>query len=550
MRASPQYYPLTFSVLALERRLWGLNPAGFHLVNVALHACNAVLVWFVLRRLGVPGSYFAAGLFALHPVEVETVAWVTEHKNTLSGLLALASLRAYLQFRPPGVGDAGKPLGFQRGWYGLSLGLFVLALLAKSVVATLAGVLLLLLWWKRPRLTLRDVLPLVPFFAIGGALGLNTARLEVTHVGAHGPDFDRSPIERLLIACRAIGFYAGKLVAPVRLTFFYPRWQIDPGEVVAWLPVLAASLTIIVLFLLRRRLGKGPLTGVLCYGVILLPVLGFANVYPLRISFVADHFQYHASIAMLALIGAVAARLWRFTWLSDRPPLTAMMALPIWVLLASLTWSQCLVYRDAMTLWSDTLAKNPDAWVAHTNLANLLKAQGRVEEAIVHYRKTIELRPNELLGYLNLGDALFRLGDMPRAIETYEFGIGRLADDPAGRSKLETNIGSVYFTLGDVDGAIARFRTAIAADPRSPRAHANLGLALASRGRRAEAIEELRTALQLSPDDPEIRNQLRRVTDLRSSRLVMAHSDPKLIHSDRVALPPTHTIVTGPPLRR
>jgi tetratricopeptide (TPR) repeat protein len=511
LRASPQYYPLTFSLFYLENLLWGLNPAGFHLVNIALHACNAVLVWFVLRRLGVPGSYFAAGLFALHPVEVESVAWVTEQKNTLSGLLSLAALRSYLQFQPlPSERNAESPCRFRWWWYGFSLGLFVLALLAKSVVATLPGVLLLLLWWKRPRLELRDVLALAPFFIVGAALGLNTARLEVSHVGAHGPDFMRTPLDRLLIACRAICFYAGKLIAPAKLTFFYPRWHVDPSDARQWLPVLAVSPTILVLFLLRRRLGKGPLTAVLCFFVILSPGLGFVNIFPTRFSFVADHFQYHASVALIALIGAVAAR--PFSELPDRPLLATATAVPILFLLGSLTWSQCLVYRDSMTLWTDTLAKNPMAWAAHTNLANLLKARGRYEEALEHYMKTLELRPHDLLGYLNLGEAFFQLGDMPRAIETYERGIRCLADQPADRSKLETNMGSVYFTLGDMDRAIERFRQAIVSDPLSAHAHSNLGLALAARGQRVEAIEELRIALRLNPGDAEARNHLRRLT--------------------------------------
>ena len=516
MRASPQYYPLTFSLFYLEKHLWGLKPSGFHLVNISLHACNALLVWLILRKLGVPGSYFAAGLFALHPVEVESVAWAAEQKNTLSGLLALAALRSYLQFQPlQDEGGTELPRRFRWWWYGFSLGLYFLALLAKSVVATLSGVLLLVLWWKQPRLRPRDVLPLAPFFVLGAALGLNTARLEVSHVGAYGPDFARTPLDRLLIACRAICFYAGKLIAPVKLTFFYPRWHVNPSDARQWLPVLAVSLTVVVLFLLRRCLGRGPLTAVLCFCVILFPGLGFTNIYPTRISFVSDHFQYHASVALLALIGVIAAR--SFSGRKDRKLLATAAALPVLILLGCLTWTQCLDYRDAMTLWTHTLARNPVAWVAHTNLANVLKAQGRFEEALEHYRKTIELRPNELLGYLNLGDAYFRSGDMRRTVEVYERGLRCLADKPADQSKLETNIGSVFFTLGNMDDAIARFRKAIAADPLSAHAHSNLGLALATRGQRIAAIEELRIALRLSPGESEIRNHLHRLTSPQES---------------------------------
>jgi hypothetical protein len=437
--ASPQCYPVTFSFLYLERLLWGQNPTGFHLVGISLHACNAALVWFVLRRLEVPEAYLAAALFALHPVEVETVAWATEQKNTLSGLLALVSLLSYLRFQPLHGGSTPEPPRHTRyGWYGLSLGLFVLALLAKSVVATLSGVLLLLLWWKRPSLRPREVVGLAPFFAVGAVLGLNTARLEISHVGANGPDFNLTFLDRLLISSRAVCFYASKLLLPARLTFFYPRWQIDPGQPLHWIPVLTIASSIVVLYLLRHRLGRGPLTAVLCFTVILFPALGFMHIYPARQSFVADHFQYHASIALLALFGAVAARL------CHRPLLGAGVILPILVLLGSITWSRCLVYRDAMTLWTDTLEKNPNAWVAHTNLANLFRDQGRLEKALEHHNKTIELKPNELLGYLNLGDTFLRLGDVRRAIDTYERGLSRLTDKPDDLSTLEHNIGFVW----------------------------------------------------------------------------------------------------------
>src|SRR5579883_1987526 len=264
LRATPQYYPVTFSFFYFEHALWGFHPTGYHAVNLLLHAANAVLVWWILRRLDVPGSWLAAALFAVHPVEVESVAWITERKNLLSGFFALAALGAYLPFAtfdPDTRPEPSRRCPWR--WYALSIGLFVLALLSKSVTATLAAVMLLLLWWKRSRLGMRDLLPLLPFFILGATLGLNTARLEAEHVGARGPDFQLSALERLLVAGRALWFYAGKLVAPVPLSFIYPRWEIDPWQASQWLPVLAAVLAVAALFLLRRRLGRGPLVAVL-----------------------------------------------------------------------------------------------------------------------------------------------------------------------------------------------------------------------------------------------------------------------------------------------
>jgi hypothetical protein len=370
-RSTPQYYPLTFTTFYFEHRLWGFEPLGYHAVNVLLHAANAVMLWFVLRRLGVPGSWLAAALFAVHPIEVESVAWITERKNTLSAFFAIAALGAYLRFHPlQGNNWTASPQSRRWGWYVLSIGLFVLALLSKSVTAMLAVVVFLLLWWKQPRLRMRDLLPLVPFFLLGAAFGWNSARLEVEHVGARGPDYALAPFDRPLVASRALWFYVGKLIAPVNLTFIYPRWRIDPRQPSDWLPAPGAVSVVAILFLLRHRLGKGPLVAVLCYCAMLIPVLGFLNVYPMRYSFVADHFQYHAGTAMLALIAAAATQL--FPGLQKRPRLALAAALSILAVLGCLTWSRCLVYRDQVSLWTDTVARNPRAWMAHTNLANLL----------------------------------------------------------------------------------------------------------------------------------------------------------------------------------
>jgi hypothetical protein len=210
-RACPRYYPLTFSALSLERRLWGLDPVGCHVVSVVLHAVNALLVWAVLRADGVPGAWLAAALFPMHPIEVESVAWITELKNTLSGLFALLSLLAYARFQPLG---AEAPPGRKWGWYGLSVGFFVLALLRKSVTAMLAPVLLLRAWLGRPWMTSRDLLPIAPFFVLGAVMGLNTARLELSHVGAGGSAFRLGLPERFVVAGARSGSMWGRSSRP------------------------------------------------------------------------------------------------------------------------------------------------------------------------------------------------------------------------------------------------------------------------------------------------------------------------------------------------
>ncbi len=293
--AVPQYYPLTFTSLWLDYQLWGVAPAGYHVVNVLLHGTNAVLVWLVLRRLALPGAWLAAMVFALHPVHVESVAWITERKNVLSGAFYLGALLAYLRFA-----GLGAPAAEAERWrsYALAVALFVCALLSKTVTCTLPAVILLLLWWKRGRVTRAEASATVPLFVVGACLALVTIWMERTHVGAQGAAWLLSPIDRALIAGRAVWFYAATLAWPHPLTFVYPRWEIDAGAWWQYLFPLAAAAVTALLFFARARIGRGPLVAVLCFGVTLAPALGFVDVYPMRYSFVADHYQYLASVAV------------------------------------------------------------------------------------------------------------------------------------------------------------------------------------------------------------------------------------------------------------
>jgi hypothetical protein len=346
--AVPQYYPLTFTTFWLEYRVWGLSPAGYHALNVALHAVSAVVLWRVLLLLQVPGAWLAAAVFAVHPVEVESVAWITERKNTLSGACYLAALLAYLHFA---FGAA------RRRWrlYGLALALFIAALLSKTVAASLPAVLVLILWWKRDRLDAAALWPLAPMFALGLGAGLLTAGVERQYVGAVGADWNLSAVDRCLIAGRALWFYAATLAWPHPLIFFYPRWRIDAGIWWQHLFPLAAIGLAALLAALRHRLGKGPLVAVLAFAVMLAPALGFVDVFPMRYSFVADHFQYLASIALIALAVAVGCRALR----GAPPGARAAVGAGVLALLTTLSWRQGDVSLDQEALWRDTIAKNP-----------------------------------------------------------------------------------------------------------------------------------------------------------------------------------------------
>src|SRR5437868_12945939 len=296
--ALQQYYPITGTAFWIQYQLWGFHPFGYHAVNVALHTLNAVLFWFVLRKLGLRGALFAAAVFALHPVMVESVAWVTEIKNLLSTAFFLGSVLAYLNFE--NLETPNRPR--HGNWFVLSLLFFVCALLSKSVTCSLPVVLAILIWWKRERISAADFRPLVPYFLVGLPIGLLTAWLEVHHVGATGAAFNLEFYQRCIIGGRAIVFYFFKLVWPDDLTFIYPRWQVTS----LWLLLVPAfvALCLLTLWFLRKRIGKGPFAAAAFFIVTLGPILGFFDGYAFKFSFVADHWQYLSSLGVIALPSA------------------------------------------------------------------------------------------------------------------------------------------------------------------------------------------------------------------------------------------------------
>ncbi|TMA38899.1 MAG: tetratricopeptide repeat protein [Deltaproteobacteria bacterium] len=471
--AVPQYYPLTFTSLWLDYHLWGLHPLGYHLVNVLLHAANAILVWLVGRRLALPGAWFAAAVFAVHPVQVESVAWVTERKNVLSGALYLAAFLAYLR-----AADGARVA------YGLALGLFVGALLAKTVTCTLPAMLLLVLRWKRERV---DVTRLLPFFALGVASGLVTTWMETHHVGATGELWSLSLLERCLVAGRVLWFYAAKLVWPYPLAFIYARWHVDAAVWWQYLFPLAAAGVVAALYVVRRRFGSGPLVAVLCYAATLAPALGFINVYPMRYSFVADHFQYLAGLPLIALAAAAGA---------TRLPRPRELGGAVVIALGILAWRQTLVYRDAETVWRDTLAKDPDSSMAHINLGLLLSDSGRGPEAIGHFREALRIDPQDGEAHDDLGNALAAQGKIDEAIAEYGTALGMKGD----HALVHNNLGNALATRGRLADAAAHYREAIRERPRYAEPHSNLGNVLAATERLSEATAEYQAALRLDPD--------------------------------------------------
>jgi len=483
--ATQQYYPLTHSAFWVQHKLWGDDTLGYHLVNIVLHALAAFLVAVVLRQLEAPGAYLAAVIFALHPVQVESVAWIAELKNALSGVLYLSAALVYLHF------DQSR----RKRLYALAMVLFVLALLTKTVTATLPAALLVTFWWQRGRLTWRrDVRPLAPWFVLGAAAGALTAWVERAMVGAQGGEYQFTLIERCLIAGRVIWFYLGKLLWPANLSFIYPRWQISQSVWWQYLYPLGLVPLLAVLWLLRKR-SRAPLAAMLFFGGSLFPVMGFFNVYPFRYSFVADHFQYLACIAIIALFSAGLASLAKRG--NFRPRSTAVVMMLFWGgVLVFPTWSQSRQYADGETLYRTTLSRNASCWMAHNNLGNALQRQGRLEEAVTHYNEAVRLKPDYAEAYNNLGDALHGLGRLEEAVASYKKAL-RLMPDLAGAYY---NLGNALQESGRLEEAVAQYREALRHEPGLAEAHGNLGAALEGLGRLEEAVTHLTEAVQLKPD--------------------------------------------------
>ena len=539
--ATIQYYPLVFTTFWIEHRLWGLEPFGYHLVNVLLHATSAGLLWTLLRRLTVPGAWLAAAVFAIHPVHVESVAWITERKNTLSGVFYLLAVLTYLRFEPPDPQAHNR----RRDWrfYPPALVLFTCALLSKTVTCSLPLAIMLLLWWKRARWRWRNVLPVVPMLAIGALMGLLTAWMEKSIVLARGADWDLSIVQRCLIAGRALWFYLGKLVWPVEVMFTYPRWQVRADIWWQFLFPAATIAVVVALWLVRRRVGKSPLVAALFFGGTLAPALGLFDVYPMRYSFVADHFQYLASIGPIVLFVALLTR-----WLGARaerrperkPTLRtiAVAAAPRWLMaclplavLGILTWRQACVYKSLETLWRDTIAKNPGSWMAHGNLGGILldrgnttqaakhlaeclrinpdayeirctmgKAlvlDGKLEEGKAHYRAAAQSEPTYAPAYLGLGYVLMRQHRVDEAIAEYQRALELQPDYPEAHN----NLANALANKSEVREAIVHFRKALELRPGWPLVHKNLGRALEDQGMIDQAIDQYRLALRFDPQD-------------------------------------------------
>ncbi|HEU0208844.1 MAG TPA: tetratricopeptide repeat protein [Candidatus Udaeobacter sp.] len=575
--AQAVYYPLVLTTFWTLHKLIGLNPLPYHALNVLLHASSAILFWRVLKLLQVRGAWFGAALWALHPVMVQSVAWITELKNTQSCLFYLLSIFLFLVWEKREETTSQQcassfPVRTGKRWAGMlfasSLLCFTLATLSKTSVVMLPFVLVLCIWWLRGKIHRRDVLAFAPFAVVSLFASAWTVWEQKFHAHAVGPDWSQSLPERFIIAGRAIWFYLSKLIWPHPLIFIYPRWEVHSGQLVAWLPLLGALFLFALIWSVTTGglFQKGNMSvhsktswtravffATAYYVISLFPVLGFFSVYFFRYSFVSDHFQYLASMGPLALAGAgmatFGARLFDTSaelqgvaisqsQLRNRKLSFFGICAAFLVLLGFLTWRQTAEYHDLAGLYTATIRKNPDCWMAHYNLGIVLGEQGEIDQAITHYRQAITLRSDYAEAHYNLARLLIEQGRLDEAIGHYEkaveinpadpegqnnlgvtlFGVGRVDDAIAHyRKALQIrpnypeaccNLANALIATDDIDGAIARYSACLSVIPNQPEAQYNLASALLRKGRIDEAIIHYKKALQLQPRSADARANL------------------------------------------
>src|SRR5437773_10156227 len=525
-----QYFPLVYTTFRIEHALWGMNPTGYHWINLILHVANALLVWAVLAQLKIPGAWLAGAIFALHPVQVESVAWITERKNVLMGFFFLLTLLAWIAF----VDERTK-----RPWlfYGLALILYLLALSAKTTACTLPAALFLILWLENQRISWKRIFQVVPFVVLGLAMGSLAIWWERYHQGTSRAIFTfLSPIERILVASRAVWFYLSKLIWPSKLTFIYPRWDIASTHLLGYVWLLAGLIGCVVIYFLRRYLGRSIEVAAAFFVATLSPVLGFIMLYTFRYTFVADHYQYLACIGPIALASAGLINLADVS--KNSRTLIFSVALCVVALLATLTWRQAAMYGNIETLWRTTLSRNPSCWMAHNNLGIVLFEKGQLDDAIVHYRTTLQMQPNFWDADYNLGTALLGKGHVDEAIFYCDKAVARQPNDPDAQVALANallqkkriddsivhyqkavairpdyflaryGLGHALLEKGQLDGAIEHFRAALLIQPNNADCHTILAIALDEEGQSVEAVKHYEKALEISPQSVSALNNL------------------------------------------
>ncbi len=513
VHAVPVFYPITTATLWLECRLFGLHDlTGYHIVNTLIHAANTILLWRLLRQLRVPGAFVAAAMFGLHPVQVESVAWITEHKNTLSALFYLTSMWGFLRYRL--VFGSPNPAA-RRVWYTVAIVAFVLSLGAKTTACTLPAAALLIIWWKRGRIQAADIWPAIPLFAIAAAAGAFTQWIELHTTGTWNPAWSLSPLQQILVAGRAICFYAGKLIWPAGLSFAYQRWNVQP--MAAWQYLFPSTVAAIIacLWIFRAKLSRGPLTAVLFFCGTLVPALGFFHVLYQRYSFVADHFQYLACAGIFALASASFVKLTSTLLRRRGNGLLICLSACLLILLGMTTAHSAARFVNDESEWVAALSVDADSPLANLNLASHLIDRGEFTEAEAHLQRAIQSNPTAGLNWAGLG----RIAESRKQYELALQYYGRAVELDPNEPRSRFQFGNLLAIHGQFAAAVQQYQEAMRYRPDWAELHDNLGvLPYLHLGELDAAIAEFNEALRLNPEAPLVHHHLDEATAAQLAR--------------------------------
>ena len=488
------YWPITYTTFWLEHKLFGLNPLGYHIVNCILYFINVVLIWRLLLRLEVPGAWAISMIFTVHPLHVESVAWLIERKDLLSALFYLGAVHAWLRFRESS----------RLKTYALALGLYALGMLSKSIAVTLPAALLVLLWWKQERISAQDIMRLLPFFIVGFAITLGDYLFYVSREEQLNITF--SFLERILIAAQAVWFYVGKLLWPTNLMVIYPHWDVSVENLIPWLSVVATVGVLALLWGCRHRIGKGPLAGVAFFVITLLPILGFVDHKYMQFSFVADRYQYLAGLGLMAVLIGGAVHIMRPHVTFFRPVAIGVFAVLV-IGGGTLTWHQATIYQNWITFFSHIIAHNPTARNAYLNLGHALYQANRFEEAYEASLKALELQPNNPRIHSNLASVLLQMKRYDEAEESLK----RALELNPRNSDTWQKYGNLHFRQQRYEDAVAAFQKAINLSTNSILAHKGIADSYYELGDHTKALESIDQALALTPT-PSVQGELSKLS--------------------------------------
>lgn len=550
---APDYFPLTSTMLWIEWRIFGMSASGYHIINILLHCISSILLWLILRELKISGAWFAGLIYGIHPVNVESVAWITERKNTLPMVFFCLSILLFLKSQIFAAEIASNQKNNKQKittlksktklFYIFSLIAFLLALLSKTAVVMMPFVLLLCLWYKKNKISKDDIIKTAPFFAFSFIFGLITVWFQYNR--AIGEDIVRSDnfLSRMIISGWAVCFYLYKALLPINLCFVYPKWKADIASVLSYLPGLAIAAVMLIFFLNRKKWGRPLFFSFAYYLIVLFPVLGFVNIYFMKYSLVADHWQYFALPGIIAPAAGIAG--YYYNKISSGKSLNSGAVIRKIILTAgilisaaffALTFNQSRAYKNAEVLWIYTLNKNPEAGLAHNNLAKMYYERGEFEKSIEHSKKAIASMPDDMIVYYNYGNTLKDSGRNDEAIINYNKAIlinpgfahaynnlglvytakkeySKAIDSLEQALKLKNDFTNAYLNLGNVyamkknfEEAVTQYQKALKINPEDASVYGNLGNVFAEIGQTDTAIKYYEKALEIAPDNQMIRN--------------------------------------------